>query len=525
MLNMNSYSQNLIWKQYIDDNNKDELLSYLHTYQNNRYIFSITENYSGSKVNDDYLISITKTNIDGNIIWTKYYRPGGNPFKYFDVSNVVFKDSLILIYGSCNDTFLFNHKYIFELTLDGEEKFSKVYEMRSANSAFHASFSDSSTIEFVYNDYKISKQAYVELYNKKHELVHIDSSYISIEGAVYRIHNSNVFIPALFQNGQNKLGVKLYHFDKNWNNIDSNILLSDITLYPSSIPLFHYSNYGAINNNNEMSIWGLYDFNSSKADNFYLKINLSSKEIKESYNSRRITSENYSVSTNSSIYNEYKGNTYLLYRINNKDSTEKYKFRIVKFHNSNTIWSIDLKKPNNSTFDGLSSSISFELYNDRLLAVVTYIDQSLLTDLVVEYDTNGTYLRSYQKFVDTSCVQTTSIKTIYNNSTEILSLARVTLKNKGDKDLLWKKTGFEPAGNNYETGSGVSFYPNPTSMEINIIGIKDKEFIIEIFDLIGNKLIHIENYSTIDVSTLTKGLYIIRVEGKKEISTTKFLKN
>lgn len=524
MIHLNSYAQNLIWKQYIDDDNKDEALTYLHTHKNNRYIFSMTESYSGSKAYEDYIISLTKTTLSGDLLWTKYYRPSGNSYKYFGVSNVIFKDSLILIYGSCKDTFLFDHKFICELSLDGEERFSKVYEMRSTYSSFHANYSDSSTIEYVYNDYKISKHAYVELYNKKHELIHIDSNYISIEGAVYRIHQSNVFIPALFQNGQNKLGIKLYHFDKNWNSIDSSILLSDITMYPASIPLFHYSKYGEIDDNNEMSIWGVYDFNSSKADNFYLEINLGTKEIKESYNSRRITNENYTVSSNSSIYKEHKGNTYLLYRLYNKDSTEKYKFRIAKFNNGNTIWSIDLKKPNNSIFDGLSTSISLELNNNKLLAVVTHFDQSLLTNVVVEYDTNGNYLRSYQEFVDTNCVQTTSLSTIYNNSTEILSLARVTLKTKNDKDLLWKKTSFEPVGFTSEINAEISLYPNPTSTEITIADLNEKEFTIEVFDLLGNKLFEVNNNPIINVMLLPVGMYILRFNSNKQTFSKKFFK-
>jgi hypothetical protein len=521
---INSNAQNLIWKQYIDDANKDEDLTYLHTHKQNRYIFSSTENYIGSGVIRDYVISLTKTTLNGEILWTKTYRPGGENYRSFDLSTILFKDSIILIYSSCIDSFSFSRKYILELSLDGEERFAKLYPLRG-NFAIHATLSDSNTINYVYDDGTLTKFSHFERFNKKHELVALDSGLVAHSTQAYRIHKDNIYTQRLIVSAQNKLGVQLYQYNSSFNLIDSATILSDITVYPSNIPLYVYSQYETVLKNNEMSFWGVFDFARSYADNFYIRINLDTKQLVESFNSRRITTENYTVNFTSSIHKEYKSNTYSIYKIYNKDSINQYKYRLVKFKQGYPIWNIDLKIPDTILISAASRSISMELRNDKLLAVINFRNTSnQLSELISEYDTNGNYMRAYADAIDTSCVSISSIQTIYNGPNEILTMAHGARKGRVDRDIIWKKTSFEPLGfENNSHGAINPPYPNPTN---NILYLNCEVCSnIRVYDIYGKLVLEKSNTNIMELAPLSQGIYFVELSEQNTRRVYKVIKN
>ena len=74
--------------------------------------------------------------------------------------------------------------------------------------------------------------------------------------------------------------------------------------------------------------------------------------------------------------------------------------------------------------------------------------------------------------------------------------------------------------------SAIKMYPNPVNGEI--INIKtQKELQVEIFDVLGKKVISTEvnkNLNTINVSTLSKGLYLVKLKSSAGIITKKMIK-
>jgi hypothetical protein len=68
-----------------------------------------------------------------------------------------------------------------------------------------------------------------------------------------------------------------------------------------------------------------------------------------------------------------------------------------------------------------------------------------------------------------------------------------------------------------------SIYPNPTTQFLNISSlILDA---VTIYNIVGKELIKVSNQNRIDVSSLSKGIYIIKVSDGINTSTKKFIKN
>jgi hypothetical protein len=77
--------------------------------------------------------------------------------------------------------------------------------------------------------------------------------------------------------------------------------------------------------------------------------------------------------------------------------------------------------------------------------------------------------------------------------------------------------------NNNEKLSSNIIYPNPV---INEIFVSEKYSAIEIFDLSGKLILHIEKYhNKIDISVLHSGLYIVKIYSEKGTLTQKIIKN
>ena len=67
-----------------------------------------------------------------------------------------------------------------------------------------------------------------------------------------------------------------------------------------------------------------------------------------------------------------------------------------------------------------------------------------------------------------------------------------------------------------------SIYPNPADGYFNIGGILNiSDFNIEVYDIIGNKILHEKGNKTISTNSLTKGVYLVKVLRKDGVSSYK----
>jgi len=69
----------------------------------------------------------------------------------------------------------------------------------------------------------------------------------------------------------------------------------------------------------------------------------------------------------------------------------------------------------------------------------------------------------------------------------------------------------------------ISIYPNPASDKLHIDGLVVQDVVIYSID--GKEVLNISNQNTIDVSSLSKGVYFIRVSDGINVSTNKLIKN
>ena len=71
-----------------------------------------------------------------------------------------------------------------------------------------------------------------------------------------------------------------------------------------------------------------------------------------------------------------------------------------------------------------------------------------------------------------------------------------------------------------------SVYPNPSSNLINLKSLeKNDEYMISIFDIFGKKIIHnLKNPKQIDISSLAKGQYILKIESEEGTINERLLK-
>ena len=80
------------------------------------------------------------------------------------------------------------------------------------------------------------------------------------------------------------------------------------------------------------------------------------------------------------------------------------------------------------------------------------------------------------------------------------------------------------AGVSSQQLENVNMYPNPVE---NKLFINSKETLnkVEIFNLLGKKVLSTTNTKSIDVSSLSKSVYLVKISSDKGISTKKLVKN
>jgi hypothetical protein len=71
----------------------------------------------------------------------------------------------------------------------------------------------------------------------------------------------------------------------------------------------------------------------------------------------------------------------------------------------------------------------------------------------------------------------------------------------------------------------VSIFPNPTNGIIQISGTDElSEFVVYVYDNSGKQVSKVKNQSIIDLSSLQKGIYLIRIETPEKTMTNKMIK-
>jgi len=102
----------------------------------------------------------------------------------------------------------------------------------------------------------------------------------------------------------------------------------------------------------------------------------------------------------------------------------------------------------------------------------------------------------------------------------------LTASNTGGSNTI-SKTSYitinDNTGINDELEEIVNYYPNPVSGIINIEC--DKEFIVRIYNMLGKKLVDVQNQNQLDLSSYNSGIYVIQIEIDGSIIHGKIQKN
>jgi CubicO group peptidase (beta-lactamase class C family) len=86
--------------------------------------------------------------------------------------------------------------------------------------------------------------------------------------------------------------------------------------------------------------------------------------------------------------------------------------------------------------------------------------------------------------------------------------------------VICKKTNIDNT-NNYPT---INIYPNPSFSLLNITGINKTDFSVEIYNSIGKRQIEILNSEIVDISSLSNGVYFIKITFENKSKILRFSK-
>lgn len=94
-----------------------------------------------------------------------------------------------------------------------------------------------------------------------------------------------------------------------------------------------------------------------------------------------------------------------------------------------------------------------------------------------------------------------------------------------DASTIWSANCATASVNDPIFNQSLKMHPNPANTILNITSSETSLQTIEIYDTLGKKVLK-TSQETIDISNLTKGLYIIKIQGAdNRIATKKFIKN
>lgn len=76
-----------------------------------------------------------------------------------------------------------------------------------------------------------------------------------------------------------------------------------------------------------------------------------------------------------------------------------------------------------------------------------------------------------------------------------------------------------------EKDLNLNIYPNPVENQLNISGLNNSDWLIEIYNTIGQLKYAVNNLNTIDVSALEKGIYLIKIQVENQSKIIKFVRD
>ncbi|MFA9212541.1 MAG: serine hydrolase [Candidatus Methylacidiphilales bacterium] len=75
-----------------------------------------------------------------------------------------------------------------------------------------------------------------------------------------------------------------------------------------------------------------------------------------------------------------------------------------------------------------------------------------------------------------------------------------------------------------EKDLNLNIYPNPVENQLNISGLNNSDYLIEIYNTIGQLKYTVNNENSFDVSALAKGIYLIKIQVGNQSKIIKFVK-
>jgi hypothetical protein len=102
----------------------------------------------------------------------------------------------------------------------------------------------------------------------------------------------------------------------------------------------------------------------------------------------------------------------------------------------------------------------------------------------------------------------------------------VVWQDNGSSTVKFRKGSYTPASTQVKDNNitHVSVFPNPAVNNINISIATGSDFETEIFNSLGQSVIKTENKKTIDVSSLSTGIYLVKITTNSEIFISKIVK-
>lgn len=516
-------AQTEVWKKSYDQFNTPDIISEILQDGNNFYVISKINEYSDSYPNSTQaLISIFKIDGTGNKIWRKSFHPAiENSSQSYEISTAKLINNQIKLTGYFSNV---GYRYFFILIVDknGNQVLYKKIGPVGTYKYYDACVLEDSTILFTYSNADLlNKYIYIQNYNRTGELIKADSIVSPKYTNLLLLNNKVITI--------NDIVISSKQIEFTFTKYNSNLVLeqklidtSDFYCSPNSyVPRIR--RYNQLNDSTVIIEGNYLPIYNNPTSN-----NIESDTYEVVYNTKNgvVFLNSFAKSDSSSFGVPFrqlktivdKNDIYFFSRIT-KDSTVNT-YRLNYFNNNNLVW-VKYFDDSNWVRDNQVIPINFFKIGDNLLTINHLVGPHLLFKL---FALDGNEISQWLDTLDFPNY-TANIKMAFYSKKDIYLFGESINSDRTDEDYFIKKIHLDFMGIENIKNKKVVIYPNPSSNNITISGFCEKYFVVEIFDLLGNKKIHLENHSAIDVSTLTKGLYIIRIEGKKEVFTTKFLKN
>lgn len=483
------------------------------------YIVAIEEVYSGGDMNGDNLISVLKTDYNGELISRKRFIPNNSTeHKYFAIKYSFLKDSLIYIIGSTekNNSRITN-LYFTVLDLNGNEKFS--YYDTVINPAFVDAELFQNNLNILINDYRniITPTYYFLKYNYISHSILIRSITKSFPEYL-NLFNNQIINADVNADSAGNISLSLKKYNNQFQLITSkNKNLSFRTPPNRSFAPRIYKKIKL--SQDEIVYTGQFQSEidnpnilGTEFDNFLLNIDTNLNVVEEYYFSKNDTFPN-SVSTQYTLISKHQNSLYVLSSEKHNNTSNKYRFALQKVTSGNREWIRYFKSDDNapllSSFPELLS-----IYNNKIALSTTLPNYKVG---IREYDLQGNLLL---KVVDTLFNQSVVSNINYDADGSISIYGVVYEPNKLDNDIFMKRLGTKLLGiKNYTKPNQLVLYPNPSyhTLYLKDDSIYDGCF-AEIYSTDGKLVKKIEiQYNSMDISYLPANTYFLRLNNTNSV--------